>query len=167
MPCYLVRAGQTGRVKIGFSKNIQARMLHLQCSNPEHMHVLRSWDGGRKTEKWLQQHFAHAHVVREWFTFDPAMLTVEPPRSVEEIQATKPPKVLTRIEKIVSYFGSQTALARAIGVGQASVFDWIQSDRIPSTRIMVIVAAAAELDPPVELRLSDFFAVSSASEQTV
>lgn len=69
------------------------------------------------------------------------------------------------VKRIVTLFGGQTALARAIGASQPSVFDWIQANRIPSTRIAAIVAAAAKLDPPVELTLSDFFAASPASER--
>lgn len=71
----------------------------------------------------------------------------------------------TAIKHIVGLFGGQTALARAIGASQPSVWDWVKADRVPSARIPEIIAAAARLEPPLKLQPNDFFSVARATER--
>lgn len=60
------------------------------------------------------------------------------------------------VEKIIAHFGGQSAMGRAIGKRQSTVWEWIKAGRIPYARIADVVAAAKRLDPPVQLSASDF-----------
>lgn len=48
------------------------------------------------------------------------------------------------IAHIVQLFGSQSALAKAAGVTQPSVAEWVSAGRIPTKRIRAILLAARE-----------------------
>jgi Putative antitoxin of bacterial toxin-antitoxin system, YdaS/YdaT len=61
------------------------------------------------------------------------------------------------IVQIVALFGGQTKLARLLQTGQATVWDWVEKGRVPSSRIPTIIALAAQLQPPVILEPNDFF----------
>jgi len=63
------------------------------------------------------------------------------------------------IERIVAYFGGQTALARLLKTSQGTVWEWIEKGRVPSARIPEIIKAAASLQPPVSLQPNDFFVI--------
>lgn len=68
------------------------------------------------------------------------------------------------IEQIVAKFGGQTAMARKIGVGQTSVWEWIEKGLVPSRRIPQIIEAGRRLDPPLLLTANDFFVISRSGE---
>lgn len=63
------------------------------------------------------------------------------------------------LERIVSRFGGQNALARALGLRQSTVWGWVNSGRVPYDRIPLVVEAARLLDPPMELGAADFLAI--------
>jgi hypothetical protein len=81
--CYLICAGtatpsETSRVKIGYAVDVADRIAGLQTGHWDKLHLIRTWPAGsRKTEAKLQRMFRHVHIGREWFTFDPAMMTAE------------------------------------------------------------------------------------------
>lgn len=79
MACYLLRAGQTVFVKIGYAIDVAERVTSLQTAHWEKLILLRTWSGDKVTEGWLHRQFAHHRIEREWFTFDAAMLQIEPP----------------------------------------------------------------------------------------
>lgn len=88
MPVYVIRAGATEFVKIGWAVDPEARRQTLQCGHHEVLHLLRVIDGERRVECWLHRYFRSQHVRNEWFRFVPTMLTVtvaeitpEPPRA--------------------------------------------------------------------------------------
>lgn len=72
---------------------------------------------------------------------------------------------LKPVKQIVSLFGGQAALGRVLGIRQGAVWLWIKNGRVPSSRIMPIIRAAAALDPPVELRPDHFFSTSPVPER--
>jgi hypothetical protein len=74
MPVYLVRAGEHGPVKIGFSTNVRRRVSKMQTDNPGKMVVLRIFEGGKAEERQLHQLFADHHIDGEWHSFSEAML---------------------------------------------------------------------------------------------
>lgn len=163
MPCYLIRCGETDKVKIGWALDVPSRVAMLQTGSWESLHLLRTWDGHQPAETWLHRRFADLHIVREWFTFTPEMLSVEPPVVV---QAPRGKKIGDKdsIKRIVATFGSQLALARAVAVSRTIISWWIELG-VPPGRIPAIIEAAAKLDPPVELTLSDFFSTSPVPER--
>ena len=77
MPIYMIRAGSTEMTKIGCSKNIPQRLKTMQPYHYEELYLLRTIEGGRSQERWLQHHFQDLHVSREWYRFHPEMMTVK------------------------------------------------------------------------------------------
>jgi DNA-binding transcriptional regulator YdaS (Cro superfamily) len=59
----------------------------------------------------------------------------------------------TAIEKAVTVAGSQSELARRIGVRQGYIWKWLRSKRIPAERVLAIEAATGvsrhELRPDI------------------
>ena len=76
MPVYFIRAGETGPVKIGWTKDVEDRRKILQTSQPELLQVIRVVDGTRSLERWLHDRFAALRLVGEWFRFDADMLAI-------------------------------------------------------------------------------------------
>ena len=62
------------------------------------------------------------------------------------------------VARIISQFGGQTAMARRLGCRQSTVWEWQQKGRVPSQKIPVIIEAARDLKPPLDLTANDFFA---------
>jgi hypothetical protein len=75
MPVYFIQAGADGLVKIGYAKNVQRRMSHLQVATPQRLRLLRTIEGDRTTEAAAHRHFASQRVAGEWFGFAPEMMT--------------------------------------------------------------------------------------------
>ncbi len=74
----------SGFVKIGYARDVHARLKALQTAVAEHLNLVRVIDGGKKTESWLHRRFAHLRVRHrgEWFSFAPEMLTVIAPDEI-------------------------------------------------------------------------------------
>jgi hypothetical protein len=81
MTVYIIRAGEHGPCKIGWADDVEARRKQLQVSHHDLLHVMRTIEGSRATERWLHQRFAELHMQGEWFLFRAEMLVVEPPAS--------------------------------------------------------------------------------------
>lgn len=151
MPVYVIRAGDTEFVKIGWAESVPARIRELQAGNHLTLNILRSIDGGRTVEAWLHRHFKAFCIEREWFRFTPEMLEIEPP------QFASPPNVDSPARKILGLFDSHSALARTLGKPHTTVTQWALRGKIPSWHWVPIMEAAAKLTPPVHLRLEHFF----------
>lgn len=76
MPVYLIRAGDTDFVKIGWASDVARRRKHLQSGNHLPLHVIRTIEGPAATERLLQGYFRQFHHSGEWFVFQPEMLTI-------------------------------------------------------------------------------------------
>lgn len=76
MSVYIIRVGQSNLVKIGVAKNVMSRMATLQTGHHDELSLLRVVDGDCTVERWFHREFKHCRRRREWFEFDPAMLTV-------------------------------------------------------------------------------------------
>jgi DNA-binding XRE family transcriptional regulator len=74
MPVYLIRAGEHGPVKIGFSEDVEFRMVKMQADNHERLVLLRIFEGGSLDEASLHVRFADNHLHGEWFSFTAQML---------------------------------------------------------------------------------------------
>lgn len=74
MPVYLIQAGETGPVKIGWAKRPEARLRELQTGNGERLRILRLFEGSRIDEARLHAAFAARRLYGEWFDFSPEML---------------------------------------------------------------------------------------------
>ena len=78
MAVYLISAVGTEFVKIGTSNNPRHRMSDLQAATFHELRLLRTWDGDRSVELWLQQRYADRHERHEWYRFCQEMMTIEP-----------------------------------------------------------------------------------------
>lgn len=74
MPVYMVRAGEHGPVKIGFSDNVALRLVKMQADNHERLTILRIFAGGPTEEALFHERFADQHLHGEWHSFTKAML---------------------------------------------------------------------------------------------
>lgn len=85
---YFMRAGESGHVKIGWTKDhetLLSRRATLQTGQPHPLVVLRTIDDApRQAEGWLHGFFAGVRAAGEWFEFQPDMLTIEPPPAPTE-----------------------------------------------------------------------------------
>lgn len=86
---YLIQA-DCDLVKIGWTTDLAARFSSLRSSVPQHLELLRQFDGGRATERWLHKRFSDRRVGGEWFEFCPEMLTVIPPDELPVAVQGKP-----------------------------------------------------------------------------
>lgn len=159
MPVYvLCLQGEPSHVKIGYAANIDLRVLSLQTMSWRTIQILRIIDGGRDAETWLQDHFKQRHVAREWFMFDPDMLTVVP--------ALKADSKITRIPHssyanrrspvepegfhadVIRRLGGTTKIAKAIGLTKSVLTKWPVRG-IPSRHWLRIIEMGALSLPPV------------------
>lgn len=62
---YFAQAGD--RIKIGWSRNVGARIAQLQTGNPDPVQLLATTPGARSLERQLHARFATARVAGEWF----------------------------------------------------------------------------------------------------
>ena len=79
----MLRAGETGFVKIGKATDVESRRRQLQMASVEPLVVLRIIPGDLPTEAWLHRKFASLRRRGEWFEFTEAMMTITPPSEAE------------------------------------------------------------------------------------
>jgi hypothetical protein len=65
---YFIQRGTDGPIKIGSTLNLEGRLVQLQSSNAEKLHVLATSQGGRRLERELHKRFAKNRLVGEWFS---------------------------------------------------------------------------------------------------
>ncbi len=74
---YFMRMGDTGPIKIGYTKRALPRMRLIRFElRPSRLPLtlLSSFPGGRDEEKILHAHFARFNVWREWFYPTPELI---------------------------------------------------------------------------------------------
>lgn len=64
---YFLRVGESGPIKIGFTKRIRYRLVTVQVDNPCLVWLLAVFPGGRKEEFELHKKFAKYRLYGEWF----------------------------------------------------------------------------------------------------
>lgn len=67
MPVYFIQAGESGPVKVGFSKNPIRRRDGLQGAHTQKLIIRALYEGGREEEMALHQRFKSHRLTREWF----------------------------------------------------------------------------------------------------
>lgn len=71
---YMIRAGDDGPVKIGFTNDVTRRVTKMQTDHYQRLVMMRVFDGGPREEALLHGRFAELRLVGEWFTFSDDML---------------------------------------------------------------------------------------------
>lgn len=79
MTLYLIRAGETGPVRMGWSVAPEVQCHQMQSYHWEKLEIIRQFDCARDGLKWFQDEFQLQWIRGNWFEFTPTMLTIEPP----------------------------------------------------------------------------------------
>lgn len=97
---YFMRAGETGHVKIGWTKSygtLAGRQAALQTGQPHQLNVIRTMeDAPRWAELWLHGFFAGVRATGEWFQFQKEMMTVKCPTEEPHRSTSSGTSSLTR-----------------------------------------------------------------------
>lgn len=117
MPVYLLRAGETEMIKIGWADDLARRVRAIQTAHYETLHIIRTIEGPSTAETWLHRRFIDRRVRFEWFRFDPAMLVVEIPAGLSE-------KANPACDELLSAFGGRAAVARITGAKLNAITQW-------------------------------------------
>lgn len=84
MTVYFITGREVGKVKIGYAKDPQARVVAAQSASPVKLDLERVCPGGKDVEAELHERFAEHRVRDEWFTITP---------EIEAFMATRPKHV--------------------------------------------------------------------------
>jgi len=71
---YFIQMDCIGPIKIGFTKDIKKRMVHLQQANPYKLNLLVLFPGNEEMEKAIHEGFREANLKGEWFLPHPEIL---------------------------------------------------------------------------------------------
>jgi len=71
---YFIQQGESGPIKIGFSKDPAARLKTLQASSPHPLRLLRTIHGERPREQSIHSKFRRHRLSGEWFAPVPELL---------------------------------------------------------------------------------------------
>lgn len=66
---YVIRAAESGRIKIGIAENPTKRLLEMQVGSPEYLELIGVAAGGRRLEIRLHAELHRDRVHGEWFEF--------------------------------------------------------------------------------------------------
>jgi hypothetical protein len=135
---YVIRPGEDPAVKIGFSDNVKSRLIALQTGQAKKLHLLRVIEGSRATERWLHHHYAALWVEREWFIFDPSMLSIMPP---EEVRNTSDSP--SAFDALLAAFGGRNTISEITGARYNAITQWRLSG-VPFRYWIPLLDAAAE-----------------------
>lgn len=62
---YIIKAGD--RIKIGFSRDVQARLSAIQCGSSEQLELLATLPGDHKLERTIHRRLCTHHCRGEWY----------------------------------------------------------------------------------------------------
>ena len=132
MAVYLIRAGLSGSVKIGFSKNVLSRLGKMQSDNYEKLQIIRILVGGKAEENKLHVLFYQNRLHGEWFSFHPLMLgdlgIPDVPLLTRKICTIRRMAYDEPLQKALKAVGGPSKLADALKIGASAVTQWT---RIP------------------------------------
>lgn len=77
MAVYIIRVGYAGPVKIGKADDVRSRVASLQTAHYEELRIVRVFEGD--AEALFHERFKHLRIRGEWFHYDDAMLSFDPP----------------------------------------------------------------------------------------
>jgi len=121
---YFIRAGKNGPVKIGTSRDVKKRLKSLQTSHHEDLTIIRVINSA--VEWHAHQVFAAFRLKREWFKYDPSMLTWQPRRESQVYQLRR------------SLFLTQEQMAKRLGVHQSMIARY-EAGRVPSKPVLKLL----------------------------
>jgi Meiotically Up-regulated Gene 113 (MUG113) protein len=163
MPCYVLQAGDTDMVKIGWAdSDVEGRRRELQCAHWLELRVIRVIECEAVVERWLHRHFAEYRARGEWFRFVPAMLTI----TVDElnIPAPRPPSEVIPLANEIEVFLRKTGMsATAFGIQAANDPQLVHELRkgrecrkATRNRVAAFIEGPVPIDP-ADMRAADLF----------
>lgn len=145
MAVYLIRAGNTGFVKIGYARDVRQRIAGMQVDNHEPLQLLRTWTGGKDEERDIHGRFANYRVRGEWFVFVPEMMDGAP----AIVREPRAPRVAHAHAEIIKSAGGISFIAKRLGLHRTTVFGW-KKRGIPAIWWPRIIGIAAECGRDVQ-----------------
>lgn len=152
---YIIGTKIGAPVKIGTTVQLERRIDDIQLGSPERYVPLRTIPGGRGVEGWFHQRFAARRIHREWFEFDPDMLTVDPfavndpdaPKKLTLDPSTYVGLVILFLrEKYLPIKGAATILAKDSGTSSRTTENWLAGTHAPNgEKLINLMAANPEL----------------------
>jgi hypothetical protein len=131
---YILRAGDTEMVKLGWATDPQSRLRALQTAHWLPLSIIRVIEGPEPIERWMHRRFREHHVGWEWFRFQPEMLTIEPPTLL-------PQAGIPAVDDIFDLFGGRDGIVSVTGAAKNAVNNWRHSG-IPYKYQHVLIRAA-------------------------
>jgi hypothetical protein len=153
MPVYFIRAGEGGPVKIGTAIDVRARFSTLQTGHYERLTLIRQVEGAEAQERWLHAQFDTLRIRGEWFRFDPAMLTIQPPHIVQDAVAYNREPVGRKdrtgaFVDVIRLWPNRAEFARAINVPYVTAQQMELRNSIGINHWKAVVAGAAVIGHP-------------------
>lgn len=141
MAVYLLCAGDVvpivgSRVKIGFAEDVQFRIRELRAAHWDALYLVRTWEGDRLTEGWLHRRFQGRRIAREWFWFESAMLSVEPP------DLRRPASDDSPVAQIIDRIGGVASISDALRIPLTTVGNWRARNSIPARHHQAVIGIA-------------------------
>lgn len=134
---YVIGSTPDKPVKIGLTYALSKRLKGIQTGSADKLRVMRTVPGALPTEEWFHERFGHLRINGEWFTFDPEMLTVEPPVFATEVGYPKPRPVGCKlVAQLVGVCGGYEEVAKAANISPDTVKTWALDRRKPGFDVM-------------------------------
>lgn len=160
MPVYLIRAGENGPVKIGYSADPVGRLAELQISHYETLRIIRLLDGGEVEEAGLHLRFSDLHLRGEWHSFSRLMMgdvglvetvvnkseQIEPPTSLTIDVSDTAAEIGGRIRTARRTLGlTQSELARHLGIARSTLASIELGHDLPGRNVLLRASAFFEV----------------------
>jgi hypothetical protein len=133
MPVYFIRAGDTGPVKIGLSRDPKGRLKEFDIQSPVPLQLIRVVNGDRHTELYLHKRYKSLWLRGEWFLYCPTMMG-----DLDLPVSPTPPDSSYRdliLEEALSKREMSAQIAEALGITRAAVSQW---RRVPERHLVVV-----------------------------
>lgn len=154
MPVYLIRAGETGPVKIGKADDPAVRMRELQCAHYEALALIKVWPGDLAEEAALHQAFSEFRARGEWFRFTPAMLDADPSLLLSQesrVQGKRRAWLASTpgdARDMLTKLGGWAFVARELNLPIQTTYKWWLRNKIASHAVPPIAALAERAGVP-------------------
>jgi hypothetical protein len=151
MPVYIIRAGETGMVKIGWADDPESRCSDLQTAHYEELRIIRVMEGPRSLEGLLHGHFGARKHRGEWFAFCPSMLEIDPstlllPARDKMNALPRAERPSTRLTGLGRWLDANniriTDFAATIGTAPPTLHNWLTKRRAPCLHALARIQKA-------------------------
>ena len=169
---YFLRALSGGPVKIGVTRNLEARLNQFATGRHEPLECIRRIPGRFALERYFHDLFSEHHISGEWFEYHPDMMIALPDEMPEEIQGPDREAHLWDNETYAELVAgalrramgnlryTEMQVAKKIGCSARTVENWLNGKGSPrGDQLLNLIAhfpqvAAAVLQPPMRQNLA-------------